>query len=120
MLFKSAGLLTKLIVPDNTAVVAGESTSLHCVSNSSTLSWASSPNGLPPYDRLVSDCELNPAFEDRYGLDNVGPHRCDLVLLHATVAHAIMHHCFETTGFDPAASVMIAVLGALKGDVFAV
>ena len=110
------GLLTQLIRPANTAVVAGERASLHCASNSSTLSWASTPTNLPPYTILVSQCRLNPDYTHLYGLDIVGPYSCDLVLLNATASQAIMHHCIEADGFEGAQSAMIAVLGELSID----
>jgi hypothetical protein len=104
------GLRTILISPENTAVVAGESATLHCASNFSTLTWASSPTGNPPYTRIVSECVLNPELTESYALANVGPNRCDLVLINAAASQAIVHHCIETFGFDPAQSVLIAVL----------
>ena len=69
------------------------------------------PNPCSQEKIIVSKCEVNPDYAHLYGLDNVGPGRCDLVVLNASVAEAGTYHCAKCDGFDPAHSAQLVVLG---------
>ena len=95
-------------MPDNTAVVAGLKTSLRCVSTTSqSLNWLFTQTNGPPYTTIVSGCQVNPSYIHRYGIENSGPGRCDLVVLNATIEDVGMYGCL---GFDPSASALLAIL----------
>jgi hypothetical protein len=82
------------VAPLNTAAVAGDSATISCVSDNSTrLYWFFSSTAGEPLLMIVSGCQLNPDFADKYELVNVGAGQCDLYIRNTTTSDAGTYVC---------------------------
>jgi hypothetical protein len=102
---------TWVTVPLNTAVVAGKQATFTCITSlANGLIWAFTADGQSGYVLIVNNCVVNPPYTDRYALTNIGPGRCDLVVLSATNAEAGLYGC--QAGFELTATALLAVLAS--------
>ena len=100
------------LTPQNTAAIFVEPAVFQCASSRApTLDWkGSSDDGQTQVD-IVTNCEVNENHTKAYGLVNVGPGRCDLLIKAVTNESLKVYTCVEGGGYSDEASAQLIILG---------
>jgi len=99
--------------PLNTAVVSGDRATLICASSTSlTLDWFFTPIIGDQSERvtLVTECQLNPAYDSVYVVEHVAAGQCNLVVLATTANEVGSYICVESSGSEPEQSAQLGIL----------
>ena len=97
-----------LATPRNTAVVAGNNATFHCVGadGSANLYWQH-----PPLTYIVSNCEVEPAYANLYAVNSTIDGQCDLIVLNASPSSIGLYTCQFALGPSGEWSAYLTVLG---------
>jgi hypothetical protein len=107
-LYFSIAVTASTVFPQNTAVVAGASTTLYCTQggNSNAVSWF-----FQGQTTIVAGCVVMSNFQTQYNVTSDTAGQCDLLIINAQADISGSYLC---TGSAAAASAYLTVIGNIS------